>query len=84
VKTEKSSACVKVKCKVYGNIGSAVLPAVPSCMYDVSINTVIQSKTLLVSHSPLIVKVYMFSWNKPIFKKKITYNLREDEKLLER
>jgi hypothetical protein len=45
MKTGNPSACVTVNCKVCGNSGSAVLPVVPSCVNQVSINPIIQSKT---------------------------------------
>jgi hypothetical protein len=44
VKTENPSACVTVS-------DSAVLPVVPSCVYKVSINPIIQSKPRLISHA---------------------------------
>jgi hypothetical protein len=47
VKTEKPNACVTVNCKVCGNSGSAVLSVVPSCVYKVSMNTIITSKPRL-------------------------------------
>jgi hypothetical protein len=46
VKTENPSACVTVNCRAC----SAALPVVVSCVYKVSINPVIQSKTRLTSH----------------------------------
>jgi hypothetical protein len=51
VKTENPSACATVNCKVRGDSGSAVLPVVPSCVNNVSINPVIQYKTRLISHA---------------------------------
>jgi hypothetical protein len=77
VKPENACACVTVKSKVFENSGSAVLPVVPSCAYEVLINTIIEYKTRLISHAPLHVTIYMFSWNKPICKKEITYNISE-------
>jgi hypothetical protein len=42
VKTENPSVCVTVNCKVCGNKGGAVLLVVPSIVFRVSINPVIE------------------------------------------
>jgi hypothetical protein len=51
VKTENTSTCVTVNCKVRGNSDSAVIPVVPSCVNKLSIISIIQAKTRLISHA---------------------------------
>jgi hypothetical protein len=50
VRTENFDAYIGVKCKVWKS-DSAVLSIVPICMYEVSINPIIQFKTRLISHA---------------------------------
>jgi hypothetical protein len=49
VKTENPSACVTVNCFAISD--SAILSVVPSTVYKVLINPIIQSKTRLINHA---------------------------------
>jgi hypothetical protein len=60
VKTGNRSACATVQSAKCGNSDSAVLPVVPSGVYKVSINLIIQSKTPSNSHTTTLNRDNMF------------------------
>jgi hypothetical protein len=51
VKAESRSVCITVNCNVCESAIALQLPVILSCVYMVSINPIIKSRTRLVNHA---------------------------------